>query len=395
MPRRKVARKAKETVRLREKKLSNGNVSLYLDYYKDGNREYEFLKLYLIPEKTPFDSLHNQQTLNTANAIKAERTGAILAERAGLKRVSQSKMLMQEWMLHCADKADKKAMDGRNHHTWGRMLRQTAAALIDYAGERVRVSDIDKEFAKGFIDWLQFGYTIKRTSTRGGIQNEGAHLAPNTAHKKYACFRYALNEAVKDGIIQRNPCDMVSAADKIKVPESKRAYLTIEELKMLENAPTTSTGTRIAYLFMCYCGLRISDVKGLRWADVDTRGETWTIAIRQQKTQNTLYLPLSDKAREYVPQQGGKAPNEAVFADLPTEPAMNRALKIWAQRAGIEKKITLHTARHTYATILLTKGADLYTVSKLLGHSEVRTTQIYAKIVDQKKVEAVKLLNNI
>lgn len=395
MPRKKVAAKAKETVRLREKKLSNGNVSLYLDYYKNGNREYEFLKLYLIPEKTPFDRLHNQQTLNAANAIKAERTGAILAEEAGLKRVSQSKILMSDWMLHCADKADQKAIDGQNRHTWGRMLRQTAAALEEYAGERVRVSEIDKEFVKGFIDWLQFGYTITRTTTKGGVQNEGAHLAPNTAHKKYACFRYALNEAVRDGMIQRNPCDLVPAADKIKVPESKRAYLTIEELKMLENTPTASTGTRMAYLFMCYCGLRISDVKGLRWADVDTQGETWTIAIRQQKTQNPLYLPLSDKAREYVPQQGEKEPCEAVFADLPTEPAMNRALKAWAQRAGIEKNITLHTARHTYATTLLTKGADLYTVSKLLGHSEVGTTQIYAKIIDQKKVEAVNLLNNL
>ena len=78
-----------------------------------------------------------------------------------------------------------------------------------------------------------------------------------------------------------------------------------------------------------------------------------------------------------------------------TEPAMNRALKAWAKRAGIDKDITLHTARHTYATTLLTKGADLYTVSKLLGHSEVATTQIYAKIVDSKKVEAVNLLNNL
>lgn len=80
---------------------------------------------------------------------------------------------------------------------------------------------------------------------------------------------------------------------------------------------------------------------------------------------------------------------------MPTEPAMNRALKTWVKRAGIEKNITLHTARHTFATSLLTKGADLYTVSKLLGHSEVATTQIYAKIIDEKKVEAVNLLNNI
>ena len=395
MPRKKVASKAKETVRLREKRLSNGNVSLYLDYYKDGQREYEFLKLYLIPEKTLFDKLHNSEVLNAANAIKAERTQAILADEAGLKRVSQSKLLITDWINKCADDAEQKATEGQNRHTWGRMLRQTATAIIDYAGERVRLSDVDRDFVKGFVDWLQFGYTIKRTGKNGGIQNEGKHLSPKTAHKKYTCFRFALNEAVREGIINSNPCSYLTECDKIKVPESTRVYLSIEELKQLEATPTASEGTRRAYLFMCYCGLRISDVKALRWADINQQGEQWTITIRQQKTQTPLYLPLSSKAREFLPQQGENPVSGLVFADIPTEPAMNRTLKAWAERAGISKNLTLHTARHTYATTLLTKGADLYTVSKLLGHSEVATTQIYAKIVDKKKVDAVNLLNNL
>ena len=375
MPRKKVATKAKETVRLREKKLANGNVSLYLDYYKDGRREYEFLKLYLIPEKTPFDRLHNQQTLNAANAIKAERTGAIIASEAGLKRVGQSKMLLLDWMQHCADRAEQRASTAANRHTWGRTIEMTADILKQYAGETVRLADIDKDFCIGFIEYLRTGYVIGSR-----VQNTGKHLAPSTANKRYQCLRFALSEAQREGIITVNPCDQLADADKIKVPES---------------TPTASEGTRCAYLFMCYCGLRISDVLRLRWSDIDTQGEPWTIAIRQQKTQAPLYLPLSDKAREFLPAQGDAAPTDAVFADLPTEPAMNRTLKAWAHRAGIEKAITLHTARHTYATTLLTKGADLYTVSKLLGHSEVATTQIYAKIVDSKKVEAVNLLNNL
>ena len=74
---------------------------------------------------------------------------------------------------------------------------------------------------------------------------------------------------------------------------------------------------------------------------------------------------------------------------------MNRALKRWATAAGITKNLTLHTARHTFATLMLTKGADLYTTSKLLGHREIGTTQIYAKIIDKKKENAVDLLNNL
>ena len=360
MPRKKVASKAKETVRLREKRLSNGNVSLYLDYYKDGQREYEFLKLYLIPEKTPFDKLHNLEVLNAANAIKAERTRAIIAVEAGLKRVWQSKILLSDWMIHCAEQAGQRASTAANRHTWGRTIENTADLLRQYAGERVRVSDVDTEFCKGFIEYLRTGYVIGRN-----VQNTGQHLAASTAQKRYQCLRFALSEAVREGVINKNPCDMLADADKIKVPESTRAYLTIDELKLLENTPTASEETRRAYLFMCYCGLRISDVKALRWADINQQGEQWTITIRQQKTQTPLY------------------------------PAMNRTLKAWAERAGISKNLTLHTARHTYATTLLTKGADLYTVSKLLGHSEVATTQIYAKIVDKKKVDAVNLLNNL
>lgn len=394
MPRKKTASKAKEIIRLREKKLSNGNVSLYLDFYKDGKREYEFLKLYLIPEKTPFDKLQNADTLNAANAIKAERTREIVSDQAGLKRVSQSKMLLSDWFFHCAEQAEQRATGEHNHHTWGRMLRQTAAVVDEYAGYPVKISDIDTEFVKGYINWLQFGYTIKRTKNRG-VQNEGNHLSPKSALKKYTCFRFVLNEAERNGIITTNPCKLVPSTDKIKVPESTRAFLTIDELKRLEATPTASEETKRVYLFMCYCGLRISDVKALRWADLNTDGETYTITIRQQKTQAPLYLPLSDKARELLPQRAENAPNGLIFANMPTEPAMNRALKTWVKRAGIEKNITLHTARHTFATSLLTKGADLYTVSKLLGHSEVATTQIYAKIIDEKKVEAVNLLNSI
>lgn len=391
MGRRKIDIKVKEPIKLR-KRIRENCTALYLDYYnpKTGKHEFEYLHLYLIPETTPFDKLANQNALQAANAIKAERTAAVIAAQAGLKRVSQSKVLLSDWMQHCANRAEQRASTAANRHTWGRTIENTADLLRQYAGEGMRVADVDKDFCIGFIDWLRTGYVIGT-----GVQNTGKHLAPSTANKRYQCLRFALSEAQREGIITANPCDMLAEADKIKVPESKRAYLTIEELKRLEATPTASEGTRRVYLFMAYCGLRISDVKGLRWQDIDQQGEPWTIAIRQQKTQNPLYLPLSDKAREFLPPQEGKAPSEAVFTELPTEPAMNRTLKKWAQRAGITKNITLHTARHTYATTLLTKGADLYTVSKLLGHSEVATTQIYAKIVDSKKVEAVNLLNNL
>ena len=91
---------------------------------------------------------------------------------------------------------------------------------------------------------------------------------------------------------------------------------------------------------------------------------------------------------------GSFEPGRRLF-DLPSRTYGNRVLKQWALTAGVNKRVTYHTARHTFATMMLTLGADLYTISKLLGHSEVSTTQIYARIINKKKTDAVNLVNGV
>ena len=392
MPRKKTVSKAKEPIKLRTKKRSNGNYALYLDYYNPdtGKHEYEYLKMYLIQENTPFDKLTNQNTMAAANAIKSERTAALLSEQAGLKRVEKSKILLKDWFSLCVEKSRGREREGMNRHTWARTIEYTGEIVRQYAGAGVRIVEVDKAFCIGFIEYLKHGYIINR-----GQQGAGQHLKPSSAEKKVSAFSYVLKEAIKEGLIKNNPFDQVDRADKIKVNESSREYLTEEELKRLADTPTASEETRRVYLFMCCCGLRISDVKALRWEDIERDGQRWRVKIRQQKTQTPIYLPLSEQARQYLPTQGEADPSDHIFASLPTEPAMNRTLKLWAKRAGIEKNVTLHTARHTCATLLLSKGVDLYTVSKILGHSEISTTQIYAKIIDKTKENAVDKLNNL
>ncbi len=373
-------------VQLYERELKSGAVRFYLHYTIDGQQTRESLKDLPLVKKT--DKQAYREAKGKAQAIAFERTAEIRNGQLGITH-GAARLRLFDWMMQCADEADKKSTEGQNRHSWGRMLRQTAAVLIDFAGENVRLCDIDKDFVKNYIEYLQNEYTISR-----GAQHKGQHLAPKTAHKKYSCFRFTLNEAVRNDLIPRNPCNLLSEADRIEVPESTREYLTEEELKALEATPTASA-VRNVYLFMCCCGLRISDVKGLRWSDVEKDGKRWRLKIRQQKTQNPLYLPLSDQARQYIPQQGEKTPVEPIFDCIPTEPAMNRALKKWAVAANINKVLTLHTARHTFATLLLSKGVPIEVVSKLLGHTNIKTTQIYAKIIDKKKEDAVDLLNNL
>ena len=107
-----------------------------------------------------------------------------------------------------------------------------------------------------------------------------------------------------------------------------------------------------------------------------------------------MYIPLGEQARKWMPEQGEDGPEDNVFKVKPA--AISENLKPWAEAAGItNKEVTFHTSRHTFATMLLTLGADIYTVSKLLGHTSVKTTQIYAKIIDQKKDDAVSLVDDI
>lgn len=95
-----------------------------------------------------------------------------------------------------------------------------------------------------------------------------------------------------------------------------------------------------------------------------------------------------------MPERGNAADTDKIF-ELGDYPTARQRLKVWIEAIGLKKHVTFHVARHTFATLMLTLGADLYTTSKLLGHSKVTTTQIYAKIVDAKKVEAVNLVNGI
>ena len=113
-----------------------------------------------------------------------------------------------------------------------------------------------------------------------------------------------------------------------------------------------------------------------------------------QKTKEPLYLPISDEALKWLPQQNEVKGDDLIFP-LTHEGTINKTLQKWAKDAGVTKHISFHVARHTHATMMLTLGADLYTVSKLLGHKNIATTQIYAKIVDKKKEEAISLIPNL
>lgn len=382
MGRRKTIEKGPVTVRF--KQLANGNQSIYLDIYKDGKRTYDFLKLYIVPEvgrnKTEARR-KNTETMTVVNAIKAQRVLDLKNGMSGIA-ASKSKMNLLVWL----DEFEKyKLKNSRSPEKVGLQIHSVRLHLIKYKGENVRLCDVDKKYCLGFIDYLK-----KSKRSRGGTP-----LKPNTIKMYYSYLNEILGKAMREGIIVANPINELDKKEKPKRSESNRVYLDIEEVRKLADTDFYDELTKQAFMFSCFCGLRISDIKKLRWSDMrqvtDRDGiRNWYLSIVQQKTNRTVSFVLPSEALKWMPEKGS---SKFVFAGLKTDKTLNAQIKLWTEAAGIDKKVTFHTARHTFGTMMLTLGADLYTTSKLMGHSNIATTEIYAKIIDKKKDEAMGLID--
>ena len=378
--------KAKEPIRLRLKKLANGNKSIYLDYYRDGKREYEFLKLYIIPEKNASAKIQNEETLRTANAIKAQRVVSLQNDEHGFSNSGVKGRT--NFISYLELQAERYEANGSK--AYGRSVRNTIIHLTRYAGSNIQIKQVDKRFLLGFIEYLN-GNSSKyfEGGTKGSTRKR---LSDASKALYWSVIITALNRAVKDDIIASNPADKIPEQDKPKEGKTTKVYLTLDEVKALANTPCQYPDLKNAFLFCCFCALRMCDVRRLKWAAIKrTPDGGKQIEMLQQKTGEPVYIPLSANALQWLPNRGKKGDSANVF-ELPHVSTIEKWLGHWAKEAGVTKHLTYHVSRHTFATLTLAYGADLYTVSKLMGHSNVQTTQIYAKIVDENKRKAVELI---
>ena len=178
-----------------------------------------------------------------------------------------------------------------------------------------------------------------------------------------------------------------------KQDETERAYLTLDEIKKLAATPCKYQFLKDAFLFSCLTGLRKSDIEKLTWGEVQKFGDYTRIVFKQKKTKGQEYLDIAKQAEQYMGERS--ADDAKVFPGFKYTSWTLLELRRWVLAAGITKDITFHAGRHTFAVIMLDLGTDIYTVSKLLGHREVATTQIYAKILDKNKQKAVSLIPDI
>lgn len=381
--------KAKEPIRLRFKELANGNKSIYLDYYRDGKREYEFLKLYIIPEKNASAKIQNEETLRTANAIKAQRVVSLQNEQHGFSNSGIKGRT--NFISYLELQAEKYEANGSK--AYGRSVRNTIIQLKRYKGDNIQIKQVDKKFLLGYIEYLNSG--ASKYFIEGPAGKTRKKLSEASKALYWSVVVTALNRAVKDDIIASNPADKILEQDKPKEGKSTKVYLTLDEVKALANTPCKYPDLKNAFLFCCFCALRMCDARRLKWASIKKTSDGGKqIEMLQQKTGEPVYIPLSANALQWLPNRGKKGDSENVF-NLPHVSTIEKWLGHWSEEAGVKKHLTYHVSRHTFATLTLAYGADLYTVSKLMGHSNVQTTQIYAKIVDENKRKAVNLIPDI
>ena len=351
---------------LRVRELPSGNQQQYLDVHRDGERW---------TETVPFGLLTGDRIQDKEARIRGEEYfKKRVAEFDNGHGVSAVKKNKESFIQYCEDLADKRLSENTKI-SW----RNAIAHLKKFRnGDTLTFAQLNRELFEDYREYL-----LKEAKPR---------LSPNSAQIYLARVKTALHQAVDEARLPRDPSAKVTIKKKDKLP----VHLTLEEVQKLSETPCANEQVKAAFLFSCFTGLRYSDVDALTWDKI------WDghIEFSQRKTDAAERLPLSAEALRILKMQKNAVPSpniRRVFPDnsvffMPTQPVVDKQLKKWAKVAGISKVISFHKSRHTFATLSLTSGVDLYTTSKLLGHRNLQTTQIYAKVVDEKKRQAVLML---
>ena len=404
----KLENKSKDNPRLEQRPMADGRISLYLEYYLGREsepvldeydnpvlyesgamkgtpkmrvkhiRRKENLNLYLISKpRTPIEREQNKATLELAEKIRFERQQQFLDDKEGYRlRLSKSKNLL-DYFQTFADNAnvkDKQVLLGslRNFKTF---LKEEYPQFAS----RIEAKNLSKEMIVKFVDFLVDNH-----------KGQGAETY-------YRRFKRLVNYAVEQGEISKSPCRGITTP---KVDDIlSKDILSQEEMKQLFATHYSGENPEIrrAFAFTCMTGVRRCDVVELCYSNIDYSNKL--LKFRQSKTSHSssksgVTIPLNDSLFNLIGTKPEGAKDDYIF-HLPSDTMCLKALRTWTKKAGISKHITWHCGRHSFATAVLSNGANIKVVADLLGHSNLKFTEIYVRAVDELKREAINSLPNI
>jgi integrase len=373
------------SVTLRSKKNKKGTrKSLYLDYYEQGKRKTQYLKLYiqLPPYKVPVEFMGNEKIKNKYIQLVDNENLKNLRIAEKIKTVQEAKILKGEYGIQDFNSQnvnfinfykqlteERFGQDG-NYGNWHSSYKY----LIKYCGEKIKFGQLNARWLDGFKHFL-----INDARTKCDKP-----LSKNSQYSYFNKLKCALKIAYKREMLSKNIGDLVNG---IPQPTTMREYLTEKELTVLKNIPCEAPVYKSSFLFCCASGLRFSDVSKMKWSEIQYSNTIgWHIRFYQKKTGRPETLPINQLAIDIIGSRG--ADDDEVFKDLKYSAWNNTKLQNWVYQGGIKKRITFHCSRHSYATLLLSEGNSIETVSDMLGHKNVKTTQIYTNIINENKIKA-------
>lgn len=382
-----------ENPKLYARVLDDGRESLYLEYYFGYNKVYdeakgkevikidrhkEQLSLYLWQApRTPIERQQNKETLELAKKIRFERGQDLLESVEGYRLKKDRDINFLDYFQSYIDKYTKK--DYRMIVIALKRFRDFLHDTPEYNKfeKRIKPEQITKDMVEAYTEYLQ-----SRSVGEG-------------AKSIYARFKKVIKYAVEHDVISKNPCNGIV----IKVDEQilKKEVLSPEEIQRLiaTHYDNENPNIRRAFIFCLYCGLRYCDVKDLTFANVDYSNKL--LKFEQNKTKghssnSGVIIPLNDDILTLIGEPSSPNNRDEAIFPLPSYEMCLKALKRWVKRAGINKHISWHCARHSFAVNILNNGANIKTVASLLGHSGLKHTEKYTRAIDSLKQEAINSL---
>ena len=379
--------------KLKQKVLSDGNYSLYLDYYlgrvdvKDEEtgevkskvqRKREFLHLTLLASpRTPTERQQNKETLNLAQKIRFEREQELKESLHGYRLKRDRDINFLDYFQAYIDGYTKKDI---------RMVQIALSRFRDFLKDtpeyskfayKIKPEQINKDMIEAFTEYLQ-----SRSVGEG-------------ARSIYQRFKKVIKYAIEHDVMLKNPCNGIV----IKIDENilRKDVLSQDEIQRLIATHYDNENPNIqrAFIFCLYCGLRFCDVKDLTFANVDYSNKL--LKFEQNKTKghsasSGVVIPLNDGLLRLIGEPTSDQNKDSLIFPLPSYEMCLKAIKRWVKRAGINKHISWHCARHSFAVNILNNGANIKTVASLLGHSGLKHTEKYTRAIDSLKQDAINSL---
>lgn len=356
------------SVTLRKKTSADGSYSaLYLDIYHNGKRNREFLKnLKLVnAPRTPLERENNKKILNQAEQIKLNRALELEGNEYDITAKHKQNINFIDFYQNFVATYQKEDL---------RVQKAVLGKFLDFLKtENIKITtskQINNDLCIEFKEYLE------------------SRLNGESPMSYFSRFKGFLTYCVRKKIFKENPAKEITIRNKQNT--IKKNVLSIEEIGLLKKTNCNNNEIKRAFLFALFTGLRFSDVKVLRYGNIDFQNQILT--IKQEKTGETLKQPLHPFALEII---GEKQPLENKVFKLPTSEGTNKMLKLWVNKAGIDKKITFHCGRHSFATNLLIYKSDIVTLSKLMGHNSIKYTQVYTQVAEDLKRQTINSLPNI